>query len=49
MNSNFPIATIALIADILCHGPEVEVLTPRELRARCIDALRSVIQIYVDK
>jgi len=35
-----------LIGDILRHGPEVEVLAPRELRARCRDQLRAAQQLY---
>jgi len=35
-----------LIGDILRHGPEVEVLAPRELRARCRDQLKSAQRLY---
>lgn len=35
-----------LIGDILRHGPEVEVLAPRELRARCRDQLKAAQRLY---
>jgi len=35
-----------LIGDILRHGPEVEVLAPKELRARCRDQLAAAVKIY---
>lgn len=35
-----------LIGDILRHGPEVEVLAPPELRARCRDQLKSAQRLY---
>jgi predicted DNA-binding transcriptional regulator YafY len=35
-----------LIGDILRHGPEVEVLAPRELRTRCRDQLKAAQLLY---
>ena len=35
-----------LLGDILRHGPEVEVLAPRELRARCRDQLKAAQRLY---
>lgn len=35
-----------LIGDILRHGPEVEVLAPKELRARCRDQLKAAQRLY---
>ncbi len=35
-----------LIGDILRHGAEVEVLAPRELRARCRDQLKAAQKHY---
>ena len=36
-----------LIGDILRHGAEVEVLAPRELRARCRDQLKAALRRYL--
>ena len=35
-----------LIGDILRHGPEVEVLAPKELRARCREQLAAALKQY---
>ena len=35
-----------LIGDILRHGPEVEVLAPKELRARCREQLAAAAKLY---
>ncbi len=37
-----------LIGDILRHGPEVEVLAPKELRARCRDRLEAARRLYAN-
>ncbi len=38
-----------LIGDILRHGPEVEVLAPRELRTRCRDQLKAAQRLYASR
>ena len=38
-----------LIGDIRRHGPGVEVLAPRELRARCRDQLRAAQRLYASR
>ena len=35
-----------LLGDILRHGPEVEVLAPKELRARCREQLKAAQRLY---
>jgi len=35
-----------LVGDILRHGPDVEVLAPKELRARCRDQLKAAQRLY---
>ncbi len=37
-----------LIGDILRHGAEVEVLAPKELRARCRDQLKAAQRLYAN-
>jgi predicted DNA-binding transcriptional regulator YafY len=37
-----------LIMDILRHGPEVEVLAPRELRQRTLAAARVTMRVYLE-
>lgn len=38
-----------LLGDILRHGPEVEVLAPRELRARCRSQLKAAQRLYAGR